>query len=426
MPGIVEFPTVVHDAVWAFGDVFKNEPERRHFAEYLTGLLVAPRKTVNGINGEFAETTDQSCLNRWLTEVKWDPGELNRRRRQWLQQAPATRYSEQGVIALDNTLVNHEGELIEDVGWYWDHADKRHVVAHDLLFANYVCTSGKHYPLEFRRFRKKEDCAAKLAELQQRPGGWAAASAEERQQATFKDHTVLFKELVDGVVAENIPGAFTFDCYFCSAENLNHIQARGRNYVGDLKFNRKIQFKGRELKASEFAATIPPEDRKLVEIGDKQQWYLTVSLRIPKVDHPVRIVILWDRKNGKEAVKMLVTNRTQWEITRILKVYRQRWTGTETFHRDGKQHLGLGDCQLRSGEGQTRHVYLVMLAHSLLVAQMQQSRASDWALEKLTTIGQACRAVLRETLGQTISWVIERVTADGWSQERIKAHLAAA
>ncbi len=60
--------------------MFATEPERRHFAEYVTGLLVAERKTVTGIKGEFAVTTDQSCLNRWLTEVKWDVEQLNEKR----------------------------------------------------------------------------------------------------------------------------------------------------------------------------------------------------------------------------------------------------------------------------------------------------------------------------------------------------------
>jgi len=45
MPGIVEFPTVVQQAGKPFGDVFANEPERQHFGEYLTGLLVVEKKT---------------------------------------------------------------------------------------------------------------------------------------------------------------------------------------------------------------------------------------------------------------------------------------------------------------------------------------------------------------------------------------------
>ena len=73
MPGITSFPHVVRIAMEEFGDLFVCEPERRHFAEYLTGLMVAARKTVRGINYEFAMTTDQSCLNRFITEVKWDP-----------------------------------------------------------------------------------------------------------------------------------------------------------------------------------------------------------------------------------------------------------------------------------------------------------------------------------------------------------------
>ena len=63
-----------------------------------------------------------------------------------------------------------------DVGWFWDHAESRNKIAHDYLFVNYVCTSGKHYPLEFRRFKKREQCDA--------------------TGETFQNHTVLFCELI--------------------------------------------------------------------------------------------------------------------------------------------------------------------------------------------------------------------------------------
>ena len=407
MPAIVEFPTIVTEALAEFGDLFANEPERRHFAEYLTGLFVAERKNVSAINRQFAVTTDPSCLNRWLTEVPWDVEALNRRRLAWLQRDPSTRYSAQGVIALDNVLIDHDGKRIEDVGWFWDHAEHRHKIAHDYLIANYVCTAGsggKHYPLQFRRFIKREQC-----ELKGQP---------------FVDHNELFRQRVDWVIEQQIPGDFTFDCWFTHAANLNHIHGHQRGYVGDLKFNRKVVFQGQTLKAEDVAARIAPEDRKAVEIDGQKQWCFTKSLRIDGVDHPVRIVILWERHHSQSPRKILVTNRTYWEVGRILRVYRQRWRGTECFHRDGKQHLGMGDCQLRNGRGQTRHMHLVFLAYSVLMRQLQQGRARAWALERLTTIGQACRAVLREALRRTIDWVIAHATENRWNAREIKAHLA--
>ena len=110
----------------------------------------------------------------------------------------------------------------------------------------------------------------------------------------------------------------------------------------------------------------------------------------------------------------------------MVRVYRHRWTGTETFHRDGKQQLGMGDCQLRDGEGQTRHMHLVMLAYSLLMRQLRQGHAYEWAYRKLTTIGEACRAVLRETLRTTLTWAMERVKDEVWSRQRVIAHLGLA
>ena len=84
----------------------------------------------------------------------------------------------------------------------------------------------------------------------------------------------------------------------------------------------------------------------------------------------------------------------------------------------------MGDCQLRNGLGQTRHMYMVFLAYSVLLTQMQQNRVCEWARERLTTIGQSCMAVMRETLSNTIAWVVDQIEINGTSFKRIKVQLA--
>src|SRR5215510_1641231 len=264
-----------------------------------------------------------------------------------------------------------------------------------------VCPSGAHYPIEWRRFQKRDACA----------------------EGAFKDHTLLCMELIADAITRAIPGDFTFDSYFTSAKVLNHIQRQQRGYVGDLKLNRKVVYTGREQKLQDVARQIPWEAKKPVRMGQTRYWYFSKQMRLPEVDHPVRIVLFWRERSDQEASKALVSNRLGWEVIRMVLVYRHRWTGTETFHRDGKQQLGLGDCQVRSGEGQTRHVYLVSTAYSLLMRSLGQSRVQEWARRTLTTIGEACRAVKAETLARMIDWLVEKLTVDHWSLTDIKGVL---
>ncbi len=189
-----------------------------------------------------------------------------------------------------------------------------------------------------------------------------------------------------------------------------------RGYVGSLKFNRKLEDKGRIVKAAASAASIAPELRKPLREGERPQWYFTCTLRLPDVQPKVRLVILWQQQHDAAPRIILVTNRVCWEVSRIVRTYRQRWTGTETFPRDGKQQLGMGDCQLRDGEGQTRPRHLVMLAYRLWMRQLQQGPASEWAYRQLTTLGEACRALLCETLRQTLTWAMERSSNPYWTK----------
>ena len=401
MPTIVDFPTIVQEALTAFGNVCETEAARRPCAEYLTGLMVAERKTVSGINREFVVTTDQSCLHRWLTDVAWDGPTWNERRLAWLHQAPQTRSSGRGVIAIDKTLVEHDGKLIEDVGWFWDHADQRPVIAHDDLISNYGCTSGAPYPIEWRRFKKRDACAA----------------------GECHDHPELGIAWIDDAIRRGMPGDCTLDSDGTSATVLTHMQRTQRAYGGDLKLNRKGVYAGRAHTRQDVARQIPWEAKKPVRMGQTRYWYFSKQRRIPDVTHPVRIVLFWRERDDQEASKALVSNQLGWDVVRIVLGYRQRWTGTETFHRDGKQPLGLGDCQVRSGEGQIRHVYLVSTAYSLLMRSLGQGRVQAWARQTLTTIGEACRAVKAETLERVVDWIVEKFTVEHWSVPDIKAIL---
>jgi hypothetical protein len=395
-------PKIVQNAIdEVLAPLFKNAPQRKHAAHYLTGLMISENKTVTGITDQTASASDQSCLNRFLTEADWNAHELNDKRIELMQQSDDTKFHPRGVIAIDDVLIEKTGKQIPDSGTFWDHSEQRYKHGQDLIIAHYVHpTSGKHYPLDFKRFKKADQCE------------WTGEQ--------FKKMTELTIELIDWCQEHDVQGYFTFDSFYTCAEIQNHIhslpmthektgEVESRGYVGDLKFNRLVEFKGQKQQAVEFAHGIPGEDRKPVTVDGKKQWYLSVCVKMPKVSHKVRVVILWKYKNDAEPRKILVTNKIHWNAERIIETYRMRWTGTETFHRDGKQDLGLGDCQLRDSEGQTRHTYLVFLAYSLLVRELDKTGVSEWACVKLTTIGDCCRSLFRESVRSMIEWVVEQM-----------------
>jgi hypothetical protein len=99
-------------------------------------LLVAEQKTVAGINAAVAQTTDQSCLNRWSTEVAWEGAQLNQHRLAWWPRDPQTRSAPSGVMPIDNPRVDQAGKRIAEVGSFWDHAAQRPQSAHDYLLAH--------------------------------------------------------------------------------------------------------------------------------------------------------------------------------------------------------------------------------------------------------------------------------------------------
>ena len=68
-------------------------------------------------------------------------------------------------------------------------------------------------------------------------------------------------------------------------------------------------------------------------------------------------------------------------------------------------------------------MYLVMMAYSLLMYQLGRQSTKEWAIERLKTIGQACRAVATETLRTTLEWALEQIGKKSQKPQDVMAQL---
>lgn len=267
----VHFPEIVEQALAVFTPLFQNHTQRQDLGEYLTKLYFA-RGEISEIKAGPADAADRSFRNCRPTESSGKPKQFNEPRHPLSQTDQDNRHSKLGVIAIDGTPA-----------------------------ASYVDASGKCHPLEFSRLRRREGCGT--------VGGEAGT------------HSAFFLELVDFCIRQDIPGTFVFDNRFTGAECLNPLHDRKRDYVCDVKFNRRIVWNGRDMAAGEMAASIPYGTRKLVELDGNKQWYFSRSTRILGLNHKVKVAILWNDRHDAAASKIFISNQLNWEVRRIVGAY---------------------------------------------------------------------------------------------------------
>ena len=111
-------------AAW-FDDLFTRVAQRRGFREYLAGLL-APRernKTLTALAGAEPVTGAQhpavQRLQFFISESRWDPGQVNDRRLELLLADPATAPHGGGVLVIDDSGDRKDGRKTAHVGRQW-------------------------------------------------------------------------------------------------------------------------------------------------------------------------------------------------------------------------------------------------------------------------------------------------------------------
>lgn len=436
---IVQYPRIVTDNLSWFRSELGTREQQKHFCEYVTGLIAGDKATITAINALFLNNNDQSALNRFLTQARWDEAGVNRCRVEYelarLGRRPVS--AEAGRLILDDTLAHHTRCSMEWLAYLRDHSINRNVWAHNVVTSYYVNRSDQ-FPVDFRLYfqfnRKYEDkvLMQTVEQLRQHYGVellraylLKLISYHYREQL-YHPKTELAGKLVEEAVEWQLPfSVVLFDSWFLRWPLVEAIQGAGKDWVGACPKDRLVLVENQWVQIGDYIATIPTTDYRPYRIGSHLFWAFSQVLAMKPLNRQrVRIVASYENevKPGKTP-NFYTTNRKEWEPKRILSTYLDRWP-TETFNEDVKGNLGFEDYQLRQLTAIRRHWYLSFVAYSLLGDQAPPGR-SRWAVRgQFQSTGQRCQAVVDELLGYLIHWVAQQLSL-GLTPDHIIQHILA-
>ena len=370
---VVAFPSYIEEMCSEFDSVFQQNRQMAQFKRLLTGFTVADKCTITHMNGLHIEHTNQSNLNRFLTQSDWDIDRVNQIRFGMINENESD-----GYVILDDFLVEKSGTEMHGVDYHYDHCTGRSVWSQQITDCVY---SGRGiYPLLSTLYLRNKS-------------RWLSG--------IFQSKTDIQKQHLDKLVELGLYfSTVLMDSWYFNKELTNHIEALGKDWVSQSKSNRLVKSHGKWVSLNDFArGNLLEKDFKVIKIEEKtyQVKALTVTMKKMGV---IRLAI---SMNDKGNFNFFVSNRLDWNELAIISRYSRRWD-IEVWHREGKGHFGLKDCQLRSDEAVSRYLTLSALAANLLEIATMLSPVYAMLKTRACTPELKHRWILGEMVGQLISF----------------------
>lgn len=358
-----------------------SKPQYAHIVVYITGLIIKEKtkKNIMILSRLRMGERCQSSLNRFLNSTKWSRDAINKKRKRLLIKKP------KGILILDDTLLEKTGMKIEGVVRLKDYAKKRYVLCHNIVSSFFVNDIEKQ-PLDHRIYLKEE--------------------VAKNLKKTFKTKIVLAQELISEAYNELYIDFVVFDAWYFANKLVKYFKELGLDWITRAKSNRLVYYKNEWRSLDALTNKIPRVCYKKTWIKTKEgieYYYIhSIVLQMNNIGN-VRIVISYKNPyDSEENPYFLVSNRINLTPKEIIETYKKR-SLIEAFYRDAKQHLGLGEYQMRKLNGVVTHLHLVFFAYSLL--ENARTSIESKFNKTLKTIGDLCRAV-KELLLDHILYII--------------------
>ena len=436
---MVGVPETIRKGLRPYRDLFRRAEGFEYVSRYVTGLIVSPNKTLQGIYAQQVGEEDKPTrrtMHEAVFEAGWEAEELLPRHRTLI--APEHRGRGREVISLDWTLVHHDrGPHIYGTAKSYDYVERRmgrfQTVVTGVI-ANRQVIDGIDVRIQVPNVCKEEEAYLKAT---------VQASYDQMEQArtrllellhhvehklAYKKRTEIVAEMVAQVEAEGkFPQAdYAFDNGVLTLELTRLIESKGKHWVSELESSRHILWQDEWRRIDEVETELrqhhPESFRKVVvrcRNGEqKEYWAFTKTVRLKRYGRK-RIVMVHERSDLTDKPRFLVADALHWESGRIIETWSFRWAA-EVFHEFSKQGTGLEAAQVRNEEAVTRHLRLSCLAQSLLQrTPTVVSTSEQFAFAKgEKTFGQRCHAITREVFSSLLSFA-QRLFAGGYSCEQV-------
>lgn len=318
-----------------------TKPQFENFCRTELGLMVAgcAEHDVKSVNELFIDRKDQSSLNRFITDPKWNVQAVaNQAKTLFLREANMGSSFEYKII--DDTVCRKYSQNTQMV-CYNHSSTMGTVLSHDYVTSLYV-NNGLAVPDGLKLYGNQKKCQEKGIE--------------------FKTRLQLACDIID----EHAPVAkktiWLWDSWFTCQEMASKCRVHGYSWIGEIKSNRIVFYEEKRYRIGELFDKIRLEGGFFDVVVEGEVYSaFKADVFMPKMGY---FSIVMNVKANTKDVHFLCTDLVGCSVEEILGHALERHR-IEDFYK-GAKALGFGEYRFRASEAALIHTHLVVLAYTLL------------------------------------------------------------
>jgi len=337
---ITSIPSKLRHLFSKFKPLF-TKPQYENFCRAEMGMMVAAQgeHDIKSINQLFIDRKDQSSLNRFMTESKWNVQDIVKKGRDLLL-SEAELNSEVEYKLLDDSVCRKYSPQTEMV-CYNHSSTMGTVLSHDYVTSLYV-NNEIAVSDGLKLYGNERKCKEKGVEFK---------TKVQLACGLIRDHVSRAKQTI-----------CLWDSWFMCQDTVEECRAHSYDWIGEIKSNRIVFYESKRYRLDELFNKLRLEGSfsDIIVNGELFQ-ACKVDVFMPKIGD-VSIVV--NVKTQTKDTHLLCTDLVDCSVEEIVGHALERHR-IEDFYKEAKA-LGLGEYRFRESEAALIHAHLVSLACTLL------------------------------------------------------------